>query len=104
MKERPADVGDGGKASQINERFRGKRFTTEDFNEMQKLAGVTYYLHDKGIRRDQEKHHIIKLYVLHMEWEVPEEKHILRACILIQEDFPSFVEWFYHHTTKIEKK
>jgi hypothetical protein len=86
--------------TQIMERYRGRRFVSETFSPAQMLAGVIYYLHDKGITRAKKQHHIIRRYVIYMQWEISEKRHILNACILIQEDFPSFTNWFYHTIIK----
>lgn len=86
----------------ITFRNRGKRHKATEFNSMQQLAGVCYYLHDKGLEDDEEKHNVIKMYAVHMRWELPEKGHIAEACILIQEDFVSFVQWFYLHIRKEE--
>jgi len=86
----------------VEDRQRGKRLRLTKFNKHNHLNGVCFYLHDKGLKNAEEQHYVIKLYVIHMEWEdIPLEKHVLEACTRIQEDFKSFITWF--HSTKNAK-
>lgn len=78
----------------LAKRLRGVRFTRSDFGERQKLNGVCFYLYDKGFKNAQDQHWVIKLYVVYMQWDIPAKKHVLRACVRIQEDFESFTVWF----------
>jgi len=86
----------------LENRLRGKRFRLDEFNKHNKMNGVTFYLYDKGLKNAEEQHYVIKLYVLHMQWNIPSEKHVLEACVQIQEDFKKFVDWFQNHTKKIK--
>lgn len=78
----------------LENREKGKRFRLEKFNKHNKLNGVCFYLHDKGLKNAVDQHYVIKLYVVYKQWEIPSEKHVLEACMQIQEDFKSFMEWF----------
>lgn len=79
----------------ISHRKKGVRQYRNTFNDQQKLNGVCYYLHDKGHKNAEQQHIIIKLYIIYMEWsDLPSERYIIAACIRIQENFRSFIEWF----------
>lgn len=78
----------------IAERRKGIRKKRKEFGSINKLNGVCYYLYDKGFTNAANQHKIIKLYVLHMKWELPQERPIIEACVRIQDDFKNFIQWF----------
>lgn len=82
-----------GMKKRVENRVRGKRFLLDEFDEIQQLNGVCYYLHDRGLKDAEDQHFVIKLYVVHMRWEIPPDRHVLEACVKIQKDFKSFIKW-----------
>lgn len=76
-----------------------RKFRLEEFNKHNQMNGVCIFLHRKGLKNAEDQHYIIKLYVVYMKWEIPAEKPVLEACVKIQKDFRSFVEWFHDNDT-----
>jgi hypothetical protein len=86
--------------SQIPFRRRGIRYTTDRFKQTQKLNGVCYYLHDKGIVDGKAQHDTIRNYVSFKCWKIEGDRYIIKACILIQQDFVSFTLWLHNYHLK----
>lgn len=89
----------------LSDRRRGIRNKKKKFNKLQMMNGVCFYLYDKGHLDAKDQHHIIKTYVIFMEWyDIPSEKHIVEACVRIQEDFKSFMYWFISNHPRPQSK
>lgn len=86
----------------LEDRQRGKRFSTKSFRNIQKLNGVCFYLHDQGVKDSKDQHFFIKLYVAQKQWNIPAERHVILACVKIQEDFILFTKWFKENHKPLE--
>lgn len=78
----------------ISDRKRGARFIRSDFTEADKLNGVMVYLHDKGVTQAKKAHLVIKEYGTFIDYKSTAKRNTVKIALLIQEDFPKFVEWF----------
>lgn len=75
-------------------RRRGQRFTREVFTDEEKMAGVIKWMHDKGVTTQENRINILREYVSEHIPELGKNKWVMRSCVIIQSNFPSFIEWF----------
>lgn len=79
----------------IYKRKRGQRFfRTGGFSDQEKINGVHMWLEDKGVLNQQARIDIVKIWYTEKNPTHPNKKWFSRACILIQEDFPEFMNWY----------
>lgn len=77
----------------ISQRKRGARFRKTQFDDSQKLNGVTLYLYDKGHQNAEDAHKIIKKYGEHIGHIPTSKKNVLKIAVKIQDDFVKFIQW-----------
>ena len=80
------------KNSVIN-RKRGKSKIQSEFTDKQKVKGVMFFLYDKGYTDAKQAHLIIRHYCIVKKIITPEQSPIVFACVEIQKDFSSFLNF-----------
>jgi len=88
-------------------RHRGKRYSQNEFTPNQQMKGVIFFLYDKGFKKSEDAHDVIRAFCDFAGIKINGRKEILNACVQIQKNFPIFLKWFngqYASSERVEQE